>query len=447
MPYTGHSVREEKQLLEMIGVSRLEDLITDLPEKFRLRSPIEIPGSMSELELRRLFGEAGGLNYDPAKSPSFLGGGLYDHDIPSVVDHMLRRSEFYTAYTPYQAEAAQGTLMTIYEFQTMVCELTGMEVANASMYDAASAAAEAALMAADATGRNKILVAKSVHPHHRAILETYGEAPGLEFVAVGTDAKLEASDIKEKIDSETAALIIQQPSFLGLIESIEPIACVVHEVGAMLIVSADPVCLALLEPPGRLGADIVVGEGQTLGSAPSYGGPGCGLFACSKKLIRRLPGRLVAETVDKDDRRGFVLTLQTREQHIRREKATSNICTNSNLVALAFTITLAALGPDGLRRMANQSLQKAHYLEKALTALPGISRDPDGPFFMEFAVRLPRPADGVIHDIYMRSKILAGIDLGKVSSEWNDRLLVAVTEKRTRSELDSLVTAMKEVLA
>jgi glycine dehydrogenase subunit 1 len=447
MPYTGYSPDEEKELLAAIGVGRFEDLIQTLPESLRARGPVAIPPGQSEMELRRLFAEAERKNYDPARTPSFLGGGLYDHDIPAVVRHMTLRSEFYTAYTPYQAEVAQGTLMTIFEFQSMVCELTGMDVANASMYDGGSAAAEAALLAANATGRDRILVAGSFHPHHRKILETYGLPPGLEFVNVGGDAPLTPADLAQHLGPTVAAVLVQQPNFFGLVEDLAPLAEAAHAAGSLLIVSADPVALGILEAPGLLGADIVVGEGQHLGNAPSYGGPACGLFACKKALIRRLPGRLVAETVDADGRRGFVLTLQTREQHIRREKATSNICTNNNLVALGFTITLAMLGPQGLQQMANLCLQKAHYLEAKLAAIPGIRRDPQGSFFLEFALRLPRKAKDVIDAVYEDAGILAGIDLGRMNPAWGDRLLVAVTEKRTRDEMDALAAALGRAVA
>ncbi len=447
MPYTGHSPEEERHLLEKIGVKRFEDLITALPESLRLKSPVAIPPGQTEMELRRLFHDAELKNYDPVCTPSFIGGGLYDHDVPAVVGHMQMRSEFYTAYTPYQPEVSQGTLMSIYEFQTMVCELTGLDVANASMYDAGSAAAEAALLASSATGRRTILVARTLHPHHRMILETYGLPPGLRFVDVGGDGPLTPEDLAPHLDADAAAVIVQQPNFLGSIESIRPLADSAHAAGALLIVSADPVSLGILEAPGRLGADIVVGEGQNLGSPPVFGGPACGLFACKKELIRRLPGRLVAETVDKEGHRGFVLTLQTREQHIRREKATSNICTNNNLVALGFTITLAMLGPKGLREMAALCLQKAHYLEEKLASLAGVKREPPGPFFMEFALTLPRPARDLIDFVYRDCGILAGIDLGRFRSGWENRILIAVTEKRSLAEIDALAASIGRALA
>jgi glycine dehydrogenase subunit 1 len=329
----------------------------------------------------------------------------------------------------------------------MICELTGMEVANASMYDAGSAAAEAALLASGATGRKKVLLARTLHPHHRDIIATYGTPPGLEFVEVGGQGPLGVADLAGNLDEETAALVLQQPNFFGLIETINPLAEAVHKKGALLVVSADPVCLALLEAPGKQGADLVVGEGQSLGNPPAFGGPACGLFACTKNLIRRMPGRIVAETVDADGNRGFVLTLQTREQHIRREKATSNICTNNNLVALGVTVTLALLGPKGLRRMAELSLQKAHYLEEKLAKIPGVERDPPGSFVHEFVVRLPRRASEVIAEIYRESGILAGIDLGRFDSTWRDRILIAVTEKRTREEIDALSAAVAGALA
>jgi glycine dehydrogenase subunit 1 len=447
MPYTGYSPEEEKELLAAIGVKRFEDLIQALPESLRAKGPVGIPPGQSEMELRRFFTDAERKNYDPARTPTFLGGGLYDHDIPAVVRHMTLRSEFYTAYTPYQAEVAQGTLMTIFEFQSMLCELTGMDVANASMYDAGSAAAEAVLLAANATGRDRILVAGSFHPHHRKILETYGLPPGLQFEDVGGDGPLTPAVLKPRLGPAVAAVLVQQPNFFGLVEDLAPLAEAAHAAGALLVVSADPVALGILEAPGRRGADIVVGEGQHLGNPPSFGGPACGLFACKKELIRRLPGRLVAETVDADGRRGFVLTLQTREQHIRREKATSNICTNNNLVALGFTITLAMLGPQGLREMANLCLQKAHYLESKLAAIPGLRRDPQGPFFQEFAVSLPRKAKDVIEAVHRDAGILAGIDLGRMNPAWSERLLIAVSEKRTREEMDALAAALGRAVA
>jgi glycine dehydrogenase subunit 1 len=447
MTYTGHGADEEQQMLAAIGVARFEDLIAALPEPLRLRQPISIPPGMTELELRRLFQDYAARNYDPVATPTFLGAGLYDHDVPSVVGHMQLRSEFYTAYTPYQPEVAQGTLITIFEFQTMVSELTGLPVANASMYDAGSSCAEAALLAAAATGRTKILVAHTLHPHHRQILETYGLPPGLRFVNVGGDGPLRAEDLKAALDGETAALIVAQPNFFGSIESLGPLADAAHAAGALFVVSADPLALALLEAPGNQGADIVVGEGQSLGNAPAFGGPACGLFACRKDLIRRLPGRLVAETVDREGRRGFTLTLQTREQHIRRDKATSNICTNNNLVALGFTVCLGLLGPVGLREMANLCLQKAHYMEEMLTRLPGVRRVPEGAFFLEFAVRLPKPAGEVVAQVYRDAGILVGVDLGRFDKAWSDRLLVAVTEKRTREEIDRAVAAVGRALA
>ena len=446
MLYVGHTPQEEDRLLRTIGAPRFEDLIASIPESIRLKEPIGIPPGQSEIEVARLFQEFERRNYDPRVVPSFLGGGIYDHVVPSVVNHILLRSEFYTAYTPYQAEAAQGTLMSIFEFQTMVCELTGMEVANASMYDAGSAAAEAALLAAGATGRRRILVARGLHPHHRAILETYGRPPGLEFVDVGTEEALTLEDLRDGLDREVAALIVQQPGYLGTVESLGPLAEAVHDRGGLLVVSADPVCLALLEAPGKQGADIVVGEGQSLGNPPSYGGPAAGFFATTMKLVRRLPGRLVGETADAEGRRGFVLTLQTREQHIRREKATSNICTNNNLVALGFTVALSLLGPRGLRKMAEQSLQKAHYLEERLAALPGVRRQPGGPFVREFCLRLPIPASEAVAKVYAEAGILAGIDLGRIRPGWKDRLLVAVTEKRTRGEMDAYVEALRRIV-
>jgi glycine dehydrogenase subunit 1 len=451
--YVGHGPAEERDMLRAIGVSSFEDLLVGVPATARQRDPVDIPPGMSEEELRRLFRGLGARNYDPEKVPSFLGAGLYDHLIPAAIRQLTLRSEFYTAYTPYQAEVAQGTLATIYEFQSILCELTGMDVANASVYDGGSAAAEAMLLASSATGRNRVLVSAGLHPHARQVMETYADGPGLELVTVplAADGRTDLAALHAAVDGSgapgnsaggtaaggnAAALVLQNPNFFGIVEEAGPLVQAAHGAGALAVISADLVSLGLLESPGAVGADIAVGEAQSCGNPPQYGGPLCGYFAARKELVRRMPGRLVAEGKDQDGHRGFVLTLQTREQHIRRDKATSNICTNNNLVALGVTVYFTLLGPEGLRETADQCLQKAHYLEAKLAAIPGVRRVHAGPFFQEFAIELPVPAGPVVARMLRDEGILAGLDLGRIDAGRTRQLLVAVTEKRTRPELD-----------
>lgn len=464
--YIGHGPGEERDMLRAIGVASFEDLLAGVPKGARQRGPVDIPPGMSEEELRRLFGDLGARNYDPARVPSFLGAGLYDHVIPAAIRQLTLRSEFYTAYTPYQAEVAQGTLATIYEFQSILCELTGMDVANASVYDGGSAAAEAMLLAAAATGRNRVLVSAGLHPYARQVIETYADGPGIELVCVPLDAegRTDLAAVRQALTAGTAegrtpggtmggataggaaALILQNPNFFGIVEEAGPMVEAAHAAGALAVISADLVSLGLLESPGALGADIAVGEAQSCGNPPQYGGPLCGYFAARKELVRRMPGRLVAEGQDQDGHRGFVLTLQTREQHIRRDKATSNICTNNNLMALGVTIYFTLLGPDGLRETADQCLQKAHYLEEKLVALPGVRRIHGGPFFQEFALELPVPAGPVVARMLRDEGILAGLDLGRIDASRSRQLLVAVTERRTRAELDRYADALARSL-
>jgi glycine dehydrogenase subunit 1 len=461
--YVGHGPAEERDMLRAIGVSSFESLLAGVPPKARQRGPVDIPPGMSEEELRRLFRDLGARNYDPEKVPSFLGAGLYDHLIPAAIRQLTLRSEFYTAYTPYQAEVAQGTLATIYEFQSILCELTGMDVANASVYDGGSAAAEAMLLASSTTGRSRVLVSAGLHPHARQVMETYADGPGLELVTVplAADGRTDLAALRAGLDGSTAGektaggsaaggaaavLVLQNPNFFGIVEEAGPLVEAAHAAGALAVISADLVSLGLLESPGVLGADIAVGEAQSCGNPPQYGGPLCGYFAARKELVRRMPGRLVAEGKDQDGHRGFVLTLQTREQHIRRDKATSNICTNNNLVALGVTIYFTLLGPEGLRETADQCLQKAHYLEEKLAAIPGVRRVHAGPFFQEFALELPIPAEPVVARMLRDEGILAGFDLGRIDAARARQLLVAVTEKRTRAELDRYAEVLTRTL-
>jgi glycine dehydrogenase subunit 1 len=434
--HIGLTPREERRMLEDIGVGTFEELLQAIPANARLARPLEIGGPLSEIELRRRFGGWAAAN-DAASMVSFLGGGIYDHYIPAAVNALASRSEFVTAYTPYQPEVAQGSLTAIFEFQSMIAELTGMDVANASMYDGATSTVEAALLARGATRRPRVVVAGALHPHYRAVLRTYLEDAQLTIVSdrggVCAPEALEAA-----LGDDVACVIYQHPNFFGLLENPRAIHALAHTAGALAVAVCDPVALVLLEPPGAgeaAGADIAVGEAQSLGNAPSYGGPCVGYFACRKALVRRMPGRIAAQTVDVHGKRGFVLTLQTREQHIRREKATSNICTNQGLMALRATIHMGLLGREGMREMAELCVRKSHYAAETAAALPGYRRAHGGPFFREFALECPVDAARVIA-IGRESGILAGIDLGRFDPNWKRLLLVAVTEQRSREEID-----------
>ncbi|HEY8468142.1 MAG TPA: aminomethyl-transferring glycine dehydrogenase subunit GcvPA [Longimicrobiales bacterium] len=445
MSYVPHSPEDVRRMLDVIGVESIADLFSQIPREYLLDRPLDLPPPLSEWEAARLFSERAAANESLV---CFAGGGIYDHYVPAAVDAILRRSEFYTAYTPYQPEVSQGTLQVIYEFQSLICELTGLDVANASMYDGASATAEAMLMArAVARGaRTAVAVAGTLHPHYRRVLETYNAGVGLELrtVACGPDGRLDPDALRAAVRDDTAAVIVQSPNFFGVIEDWAAAADVAHAAGALLIAVFDPISLAVLRSPGECGADIAVGEGQGLGNAMSFGGPALGLFACRQQFVRHMPGRIAGATVDQDGRRGFVLTLQTREQHIRREKATSNICTNQALNALAATVYLALVGRQGLRRVAEASLRGAHYAFERLTALDGISPlFPGAPFFKEFALRTERPARELI-EAARRRGILAGIALDRFRDVTGvpDGLLVAVTEKRSKEEIDRLVEAL-----
>ena len=443
MSFIPHSDADRRAMLERIGVSHVMELYSDIPDELILTEPLDVPEALSEWEAMRLLDELAARNRSLI---TFAGAGQYDHYVPAAVDHLIRRSEFYTAYTPYQPEVSQGTLQSIYEFQTMVAELMGMEVANASMYDGPSAAAEAAIMACAVARRRKVVGAGSLHPHYRKVARTYLEGRGAELVRVepGENGLLSAGSIASVVDTDTACVVLQSPNFYGLIEELDEIAEVVHEVGAALVVVTDPVGLAVLRAPGECGADIVVAEGQPFGNSPSYGGPVVGLFAATKKYMRKMPGRIVGATVDMEGRRGYVLTLQTREQQIRREKATSNICTNQGLNALAATIHMALIGRVGLREVAETSMQNAHYARRRIDETDGVEpMFPDAPFFREFAVRTKDDSRAVLERGF-DADILAGVSLSRFPDlHCPDGLLLAFTEKRTRAEIDLLV----EVLA
>jgi glycine dehydrogenase subunit 1 len=447
MRYLPTTPDNRRAMLEAVGARSVEDLLVKIPAKARLSRPLALPPALAETDLLRQARALAARNADADGYACFLGAGAYDHYVPSPINHLVLRGEFFTAYTPYQPEASQGTLRTIYEYQTMIAELTGMDVANASIYDGASSLAEAALMAHAATGRREVVLAGGVNPLHRRVVATYGSGAGLRLRDAGApDGVLDQDAARALVTDRTAALVVQSPNFYGCLEDVAAAAEIAHARGALLIVSADPVNLGVLEAPGRLGTDIVVGEGQGLGVPLGFGGPYLGVFAAKSDFVRRMPGRLVGATVDLDGQRGFVLTLQTREQHIRRAKATSNICTNVALCALMATLYLSILGKRGLAQVGELSMAGAHYAADQLTAIPGVSLRFPAPFFKEFTLRLPVPPDRVVARL-ARDRILGGVPLKAFDRRLQDCLLVAVTEQRTRAEIDALAGALARAVA
>jgi len=442
--YIPNTDADRRRMLETLGLDSLEELFEVIPARQRYPH-LDLAQPLAEMEVRKLLHGLAEENADLDHHPCFLGAGAYHHFVPAVVDCIVRRGEFYTAYTPYQPEVSQGTLTSIYEFQTMVCELTGMDVANASMYDGATALAEAGLMAARVTRRDGLIVASTLHPSYRQVLRTYTQGIGLDIreVGYGEDGGVEFQQAEQLLDEGMAGLMVQYPNFLGSLEDLLPLSELVHAVGALLVVCVDPIALGLLRPPGEQRADIVVGEGQSLGNPLSFGGPYVGLFACRQKYLRQMPGRLVGMTTDTTGRRGFVLTLQPREQHIRREKATSNICTNEALVALAVTTYLAIMGKHGLRQVAELCYHKAHYAAQQIVALPGYERL-FGQFFKEFVIRTPSPPTEVNAHLGERG-IIGGYELARDYPQLTDCLLLCVTEMNTREEIDRLVRALGEI--
>ncbi|PYN18613.1 MAG: aminomethyl-transferring glycine dehydrogenase subunit GcvPA [Candidatus Rokuibacteriota bacterium] len=447
MRYISNTPAQQKEMLGTIGASSIEDLLLRIPPKARLSRPLHLPSALAEMDLVRQLRDLAARNASADDFACFLGGGSYDHSIPSPINHLISRGEFFTAYTPYQPEASQGTLRSIYEYQSMIAELYGMDVANASIYDGASSLAEAALMAHAVTARNEIVLSRGVHPLYKRVTATYCEGPGIRLRdAAGPDGVTDLEAARKVVGAKTAALVIQTPNFYGCLEDVAAAAEIAHGAGALLVVVADPVNLGVLEGPGKLGADIVIGEGQGLGVPLSFGGPNLGVFAAKKELVRRMPGRLVGATVDSDGARGFVLTLQTREQHIRRAKATSNICTNVALCALMATVYLATLGRRGLVRVGELSTAKAHYAAERLTKIPGVSLRFAAPFFKEFALKLPKPPERVVTRL-AKQGFLAGVPLKSFDRALADCLLVAVTEKRTKAEIDGFAAALEKAVA
>jgi len=445
MRYIPHTTGDVTQMLERIGVATLEDLFVEVPESVRLKRPLDIQEPASETELLRELKALALGNATPETHKSFLGGGAYHHFIPTVIDLLISRSEFYTAYTPYQPEISQGTLQAVFEFQTLICQLTGMDAANASMYDGASACAEAVLMAMRLTRRKKVLLSKALNPRYRGVVATYCRYLNMELVevAVAADGRTDLEDLAAKLDDSTAVVVAGYPNYFGVIEDVAVLAEKSHEHGAKLVTAvAEPIALGLLKSPGELGADIVAGDAQSFGLPLAFGGPYVGFFAVLQKDVRGMPGRLVGETTDLEGQRGFVLTLATREQHIRREKATSNICSNQGLCALMATIFMSLLGKQGLREMAEQNLAKAAYARKQLSDIKGFSLVFDGPAFNEFVVRSEAPVAEVLLRLE-EAGILGGIPLGEDYPEMADCFLVCVTEQNQREEIDALVAALQ----
>jgi glycine dehydrogenase subunit 1 len=443
--YIPNSPDERAEMLQQLGAASIDNLFDSIPEELRLRRQLNVPAALSEIELLKEFDLMGARN-QAAGRVSFLGGGAYSHYIPTIVDHLISRSEFFTAYTPYQPEISQGTLQSIFEFQTLVCQLTGMDIANASMYDGSTAMAEAVLMAERVTKRTKILASSAIHPQYLEVAQTYVQHAGIELQEslYCADTGTTLPESLSAIDDQTAAVVVQSPNFFGCIEDLQALSDKAHACGALLIVAVtEAMSFGLLRSPGAAGADIVVAEGQSFGVPLSFGGPYVGLFATRDRYARQIPGRLVGEAFDKEGRRGFVLTLATREQHIRREKATSNICTNEGLIALASTIYLETMGRRGVQEVARQCAQKAHYAARAISQLEGWMLPYSGPFFNEFVVRGPVAAVPLLDRLARERGIDGGIALSRFDANRPNDFLVCVTEVNTREQIDALVEGLR----
>lgn len=447
MRYLPHTEAEVREMLEAIGVSSIDALFEPIPEPLRSK-PLDLEPALDEAALMAHLERLADRN-EAARDLSFLGAGMYDHHIPPAVDQLLLRSEFYTAYTPYQGEVSQGTLQAIYEFQTMVCELFDMEVANASMYDAASATAEAVLMARRVSKgkRSKVILSGALHPHAIDTVRTYlkglDDEPDMVVTGITADGQTDLESVKDALAGSPAALVVGYPNFFGCVEDLEALGAAIHGAGGLLITNTcEPYALSMLQAPGTAGADICVGEGQALAVPPQFGGPGVGLFACRQKFVRQMPGRLVGETVDETGKPCFVLTLSTREQHIRRDRATSNICTNHGLIALAFCIRTAMLGRTGFEQAGETCLRAAAYLEGRLKELDGYELPYGAPTFNELVVRRTAGKAGPMLAALAAQGILGGVDLGRFRAEWDHDFLVAVTEKHSKEDIDRLVDAL-----
>ncbi|NLJ97886.1 MAG: aminomethyl-transferring glycine dehydrogenase subunit GcvPA [Tissierellia bacterium] len=446
-PYIPNTKDDEQRMLEAIGFNKIEDLFSDIPDNVKLNRDLDLKPSMSELEVANYITKLSKENTTINDLTCFLGAGAYDHYIPSIVGHITSRSEFYTSYTPYQAEISQGTLQYIFEYQSLICNLTGMDVANASLYDGGTAIAEAAFMASNVTRRQEIVISKTVNPQAREVLKTYAHLQGIKVIEVEDEGGVtNLEELQSHVTDKTAAVIVQSPNFFGIIEDIEAIEKVAHsQKRTLLIASVDPISLGILKTPASLGVDIVVGEGQALGIPLSFGGPYLGFIATKKSHMRKLPGRIVGETIDTEGKRAFVLTLQAREQHIRREKATSNICSNQGINTLAAAVYLVTLGKKGLREVALQATQKAHYAMNEITKSGKYKPLFDKPFFKEFAITSSADADE-INSKLLEEKILGGYSLGKEYPQYKNGILYAVTEKRTKEEIDRLSSVLEGMI-
>jgi glycine cleavage system P protein (glycine dehydrogenase) subunit 1 len=444
MRYIPNSPEERGEMLASIGLSNADELFRSIPKDVQLGRKLEITDPLAESEVIGAM-ESFAAKNTAATKPSFLGAGVYSHFSPTIVDHLIQRSEFFTSYTPYQPEISQGTLQYIFEFQTLICQLTGMEVANASMYDGSTAMAEAYLMAQRVTRRNKIVVATSVHPEYREVAETYTKHGEAEIIEIPFDEKTGRLADLSALDETTAALVVQSPNFFGCVEDLTALAEAAHAIGALLVVVVtEAISFGLLKSPGACGADIVVGEGQSFGIPMSFGGPHVGLFATQNKFVRQMPGRLCGVAYDKNGNRGFTLTLSTREQHIRREKATSNICTNQGLIALAATIYMETMGKKGLQEVAVQNAQKAAYAAKKIAEIDGFEIAFSAPKFNEFVVRSSKPADEVLSGL-REKRIIGGLALSKYYADRPNEFMVCVTETNTKPQIDALIAALSEV--
>ncbi|MDO9576766.1 MAG: aminomethyl-transferring glycine dehydrogenase subunit GcvPA [Candidatus Cloacimonadales bacterium] len=444
MPFISNTDKERKEMLAAIGVKKFADLLANIPRKFLQNKDCCLEDAYSELEISRKISQLAARNVSTCQANSFLGGGVYDHFIPAAVDHVLLKPEFHSAYTPYQAEVSQGTLQYIYEYQTMICDLTGMEISNAGMYDGASAAAEAVLMAVRKTKNFKAIIAGTIHPWYLEVIKTYTVGVGVELVIIpARNGVVDLDELKKAVDDETGCVLLQTPNFFGNIENAFAVEEITHaSKKALFIVAVDPISLAVMNAPAEYKADIVIGEGQALGNAQNFGGPLFGFLATNLDLSRSMPGRIVGATLDAEGKRSYVLTLQAREQHIRRAKATSNICSNQALCNLAATVYMCLMGKEGLKEAAVQSTTKAHYLAEKITEIDGFGMAFEAPFFKEFTIKTPVSAAEIISKLKAKN-IFPGIDLKQFGQE--NMLLIAVTEMKRKVDLDELVKALQEV--
>ena len=445
-PYIPTTREDEQEMLKSIGLNSPEDLFSDIPKDLQLNRELNLPKSKSELEVSSYLTALANKNCSISELTCFLGAGAYDHYIPSIINHIISRSEFYTSYTPYQPEISQGTLQYIFEFQTLICNLTGMDVANASLYDGGTAVAEAALMAAASARKDEIIISKTVRPESIQILKTYAHVQGLKVIEVDMkDGVTDLEELENKVNDNTAAVIVQSPNFFGIIEDLKATGEIAHKAKkASFIASVDPISLAILKKPAELGVDVVVGEAQGMGIPVSFGGPYLGFIAAKADYMRKLPGRIVGQTEDKNGKRSFVLTLTAREQHIRREKATSNICSNQGLNVLAATVYMVTMGKEGLKEVALQSTKKAHYAFEKLTESGKYKPLFNKPFFKEFAITSDIDANKINEEL-IKEKIVGGYHLGKDYPQFNNAVLYAVTEKRTKEEIDRLSSVLEGI--